>query len=102
MGSIMLWCHKYRLNINRQKTQVTLFENKNKKSSKIEITVNASVIEQVKEKKILGTIVDEKLSFKSHIEYICTKARKSYGHLAAIPMPPCYLQQIMPQSISAS
>ena len=81
----MQWCQKWRININRQKTQVILFEN-NKKSSKIEITVNDSVLEQVKEKRILGIIVDEKLAFKSHIEYNCTKARKSYGCLAAIPM----------------
>ena len=82
----MQLCQKWRININRQKTQVILFENKSKKSSKIEITVNGSVIKQVKEEKILGIIVDEKLTFKSHIEYICTKARKSYGHLAAISM----------------
>ena len=50
------------------KIQVILYENKNKKSSKIEITVNDSVIKQVKEKKILGIIVDEKLTVKSHIE----------------------------------
>ena len=43
------------------------------------------MLKQVKEKKILGIIVDEKLIFKSHIEYICIKARKSYGRLAAIP-----------------
>ena len=28
----------------------------------------------------------EKLTFNSHIEDICTKARKSYGRLSAIPM----------------
>ena len=44
------------------------------------------MLKQVKEKKILRIIVDEKLTFKSHVEYICTEARKSYGHLAAIPM----------------
>ena len=81
----MQWCQRRRININRQKTQVILFEN-NKKSSKFEIIVNGSVLKQVKEKKILRIIVDEKLTFKSHIEYICTKARKSYGHIAAISM----------------
>ena len=81
----MQWCRKWRININRQKAQVILFEN-NKKSSKTEMTVNGSVLKQVKEKKILRIIVDEKLIFKSHIEYICTKARKSYGRLAAISM----------------
>ena len=81
----MRWCQKWRRNINRQKTQVILFKNK-KKNSKIETTVNCSVLKQVKEKKILRIIVDEKLTFKSHIEYICTKARQSYGRLAGIHM----------------
>ena len=44
------------------------------------------MLKQVKEKRILWIIVDQKLTFKSYIEYICTKARKSYGRLAAIPM----------------
>ena len=30
------------------------------------------MIKQVKKKKILGIIVDEKFTFKSHIKYICT------------------------------
>ena len=67
LNIIMQWCQKWRLNINRQKTQVILFENNNK-SSKIEITVNGSVIKQVKEKKTMGIMVDEKLIFKSQIE----------------------------------
>ena len=46
------------------------------------------MLKQVKEKKILEIIVDEKLTFKLNIEYICTKPRKSYGCLAAIPMLP--------------
>ena len=92
--NIMQWCQKWTININRQKTQVILFEKKNKQSSKVEITVNGSVIQQVKEKKIVGIVVDEKLTFKLHIEYICTKTRKSYGCLAA--------QQIISLSISPS
>ena len=61
LNIIMEWCQKWKININRQKkNQVILFENKNKKSSKIEITANGSVIKQVKEKKTLYfCIVDE-------------------------------------------
>ena len=44
------------------------------------------MLKQVKEKKILGITADVKLTFKLHIEYICTKARKSYGCVAAIAM----------------
>ena len=48
---IMQWYQKWRININRQKIQVILFDKKNKKNSKIEITVNGSVIKQVKKKR---------------------------------------------------
>ena len=43
--NIMQWCQKWTININRQKTQAILFEKKNKQSSKVEITVNGSVIQ---------------------------------------------------------
>ena len=46
------------------------------------------MIKQAKEKKILGIIVDEKLTFKSHIEYICTKASKSYDLVAILMLSP--------------
>ena len=76
----MPWCQKWRINIGRQKPQVILFEN-NKKSSKIEITVNGSVIKQVKEKKILGIIVDEN-SYSNHI--LNTFVQKAGNHIVAL------------------
>ena len=45
--------------------------------------INGSVIKQVKEMKVLGIIVDEKLIFKLSTEHICTKARESNGCLKA-------------------
>ena len=82
-----------KININRQKknkqtnkkTGHSIWKQK-QKNSKIEIIVNGSVIKQVKKKKILGIIVHEKFTFKSHIKYICTKARKSYGCFTTITM----------------
>ena len=78
------------------------FKKKKKTISEIEITVNGSVIKQVKEKKILGIIVDKKLKFKSHIEYLNTFVQKPGNHMVALQQPPCYLQQIMSKSISPS
>ena len=75
-----------RININRQKKTGHSIWKQKQKNSKIEIIVNDSVIKQVKKKKILGIIVDEKFTFKSHIKYICTKARKSYGCFTTITM----------------
>ena len=68
-----------------KKTGHSIWKQK-QKNSKIEIIVNGSVIKQVKKKKILGIIVHEKFTFKSHIKYICTKARKSYGCFTMITM----------------
>ena len=68
-----------------KKTGHSIWKQK-QKNSKIEIIVNDPVIKQVKKKKILGIIVDEKFTFKSHIKYICTKARKSYGCFTTITM----------------
>ena len=70
---------------NKQKNRPFYLKTKTK-NSKIEIIVNGSVIKQVKKKKILGIIVHEKFTFKSHIKYICTKARKSYGCFTMITM----------------
>ena len=83
----MQWCQKWRININRQKTQVILFEN-NKKSSKIEITVNGSVLIQVKEKKILEIIVDEKLTL-NHI--LNTFVQKPGNHMVPMLSPASYV-----------
>ena len=40
---------------------------------------NTPNIKQVTAKRMLGVIIDEKLTFKDHIKHICTQAGKSYS-----------------------
>ena len=40
---------------------------------------NTPIIKQVTAKRMLGVIIDEKLTFKDHIKHICTQAGKSYS-----------------------
>ena len=51
-------------------------------------TPNINTIKQVTNKRMLGVIIDEKLTFKDHIKYTCMQARKSYSQLAAFPNLP--------------
>ena len=55
------------------------------KSEKMFIIINQTVITQVSEKRVLGVIIDEKLTFKSHINYISLQARKYFSFLEAFP-----------------
>ena len=81
---INCWCHKWRINLTLKRTNVLLFNGKHKgKSEKISIKINQTAITQVPEKRILGVIIDEKLTFNPHINYISLQARKSFSRLAA-------------------
>ena len=53
------------------------------KSEKISIKINQTAITQVPEKRLLGVIIEGKLSFKPYINYVSLQARKSFSCLAA-------------------
>ena len=75
-------CHKWRININIKKTKVILFS-REKNTPNISLKIKSNTIKQVTAKRMLGVIIDEKLTFKDHIKHICMQARKSYCQLAA-------------------
>ena len=53
-----------------------------KLNNKIQIQINRSQIERVKEIKFLGVIIEEKISWKPHIKHIQTKLSRSISILA--------------------
>ena len=80
------WCHKWRINLNLKKANVPLFNGKHKRiSEKTSIKINQTAITQVPKKRILGVIIDEKLTFKPHINYISLQVRKSFSRLGVFP-----------------
>ena len=59
-----------------------------KNTQNINLKTKNNTIKQVTAKRMLGVILDEKLTFKDHIKHICMQARKSYSQLAAFPNLP--------------
>ena len=45
----------------------------------------SSKIEKSHSEKLLGVIIDNKLSFEGHIETLCSKARSKLGALFSVP-----------------
>jgi hypothetical protein len=74
------WFNLNKLSLNVLKTNYMLF-GKNKGKHNIAIYMNNSKIDRVSETKFLGVMIDESLTWKSHITYIGNKIAKSIGIL---------------------
>ena len=51
----------------------------------IQVTTNEMVLAGVKEKQILGNVIDEQLSFTPHVELTAKKYRSAYNRLTLYP-----------------
>uniref|UniRef100_A0A8C6KCG5 Reverse transcriptase domain-containing protein n=1 Tax=Nothobranchius furzeri TaxID=105023 RepID=A0A8C6KCG5_NOTFU len=76
---IKSWFDINRLTLNLNKTHFILFNDK--KNSDVSLEIDGIEIQRVKETKFLGVLIDEDLSWKSHISYIKGKIAKSLGVL---------------------
>ena len=64
--------------VNTNKTNYILFKGKDKKTHKnISIIFDKTKLVQKQSTKFLGVVIDENLSWKLHISYICKKISKS-------------------------
>ena len=70
------WMKINRLTINYSKTNYIIFTKKST-SYNYNITIGNNVLERVKNTKYLGVILNEKLKWGPHIEYLCKKISKS-------------------------
>jgi hypothetical protein len=67
------WCLKNRVIINPEKTKsmvVTTRQKHQRQKLKLNLTIQSTVIEQVREHKVLGIILDEEMKWQSHINHI--------------------------------
>ena len=64
-----------------------VFYNKKKKPSppSIPVTINEIPLKQVQTKRVLGIVIDENLTFTSHIENITIKCKQAYNRLTLFP-----------------
>ena len=70
------WFNLNKLSLNVNKTKLILF-GENTEDTQINIQLDGANIERVQEIKFLGTIIDEKISWKPHVKYIHSKLSKS-------------------------
>ena len=79
-NKVILWFNSNKLIINLSKTNSMLFTNQNNVRN-LNISLNNSNIECVKEATFLGVVLDNKLSWKAHVKHISRKISKSIAIL---------------------
>ena len=77
---VLDWLNANKLIINLSKTHLMLFTNRDRPET-ISLTVNNQTINEIKETKFLGVIVDNKLIWDTHINHISKKSSKSVSIL---------------------
>ncbi len=78
--TIIKWLSVNKLSFNGKKTEFMLFDSSEKNDKIIIDLVNTSfIINECKETKYLGLMLDNKLNFKCHIDYIKKKVMKRIG-----------------------
>lgn len=73
IDAFIAWCDENGLNANFSKCKIISFTHK-KSPIIFEYTVKGKKIDRVSEIRDLGVILDAKLNFNTHIEYVCKKA----------------------------
>ena len=72
------WCASNKLSLNPAKCSYILFTNK-EFANEPSILLDSTPLNRVHEYKYLGIIVDEKLKYGKHVNYICTKLSRLCG-----------------------
>ncbi len=77
------WLHCNKLSLNISKTHYMIMSSPGKRFKPDECVINMDghIIDHVKETKFLGIIIDDKFTWKNHIDYICNKTAKGMGIL---------------------
>jgi hypothetical protein len=80
---IVKWLNNNKLSLNVSKTNYMIMTSRNKThdNSNYTISINGCAIDRVHETTFLGIIIDDKLTWKSHIDFIESKVSKSIGIL---------------------
>ena len=81
LESVLFWLEVNKLSLNVSKTHYITFSTRNSWVNDITIRIRTITIDRVKHTKFLGILIDEKLNWKAHINYISKKLSKSSGIL---------------------
>ena len=84
LDKVSTWLASNKLTLNIKKSKFMIFSNKKKDVHELTVKINNKPLEKCSSYKYLGIIIDEKLNWGKHIEYICKKVSKACGALAKI------------------
>ena len=73
------WFAQNGMKSNEEKCHLLVFGGK---EMEISTKVGSSIIEESKQEKLLGVVLDQKLNFKQHVNMVCTKASQKLHALA--------------------
>ena len=77
---IVDWLNCNKMSLNIEKTHFMIFKPKRKRvNTSSDIVINGCKINEVKFTKFLGVIIDCDLSWKNHIDQVCSKISKNIG-----------------------
>ena len=81
LKKVNTWLKLNKLSLNAQKTKLMIFHRKQKQVDEINVQINGTQIERVESFNFLGIMLDENLTWKSHIEMVAKKISKVTGIL---------------------
>ena len=81
LEKVNTWLKLNKLSLNAQKTKLMVFHRKQKHVDEINVQYNGTKIERVESFNFLGIMLDENLTWKSHIETVGKKISKVTGIL---------------------
>ena len=91
---VSTWFKANKLSLNVNKTNFMIFQNKHSTYKDLNITIDGTIVKQVDTVKFLGLLIDSHLTWKPHIDHLCSKISKIIGVLYKIKhfVPPSVLK----------
>jgi hypothetical protein len=83
IDTITRWMEEHRLEVAHQKTEMVLASNR-KQVCSAQIEFGNNVTKSKRSIKYLGVMIDDRLNFNSHVDYVCSKAAKAQNTIARI------------------
>lgn len=96
LKNVSNWLIANKLSLNVKKSNLIIFNHSNCAYDKINIKINNKFLEEKSSAKYLGIIIDSKLTWKPHIDYVNTKLAKGIGLLAKLRhfIPPTLIRNL--------
>ena len=79
LASICIWLKVNKLSLNVKKTHFMVFNPKKRPCDKIQLNIDGALIDEEQHTKFLGVFIDNKLTWKKHIEHITGKISRGIG-----------------------